>query len=82
MPRIVSVLDLPVLGGKGSPKKFYSDHKKVVIFLDHYDHLCTQYNLSSERDKCRAMLTYCSTKVRETMEGLSSYRNSDYVQLK
>ena len=81
-PRITSILDLPVLGGKGSPKKFRGDHAKVATFLDHYDQLCTQFNLVSEQDQCKAMLRYCGRKVRETIEGLSSYRNPDYVQLK
>jgi hypothetical protein len=81
-PRMISILDLPVLGSKGSPKRFRGDHAKVATFLDHYDQLCTQYNLTSERDRCRAMLRYCNRKVRETIEGLASYRNPDYIQLK
>ena len=81
-PRMTSILDLPVLGGKGSPKKFRGDHSKVATFLDHYDQICTQYNLILDRDRCRAMLRYCSRKVRETIEGLDSYRNPNYVQIK
>ncbi|HEV7738527.1 MAG TPA: hypothetical protein VGO47_14295, partial [Chlamydiales bacterium] len=80
--RTPSILDLPVLGAKGSPKKFRGDHAKIALFLEHYDQLCFQYNLNSDSEKCKAVLRYCSTKVRETIEGLGSYRNPDYQQLR
>ena len=80
--RVQSILDLPVLGGKGSPKKFQGDHTRIATFLDHHDQLCTQYNLIADSDKCKAMLRYCSRKVRETIEGLNSYQNPDYRRLR
>jgi len=78
---MLSILDIPVLGGKGSPKKFKGDHTKVATFLDHYDQLCTQFYINKSSDKCKAILQYCGRQVREIIEGLDSFWSGNYTLL-
>lgn len=81
IPHHASILELPLPGGKGAPKIFKGSYAKIAAFLDHYNQICVQFSLRTGKEKCDAILRYCSRKVQETIQGLHSYRIHDYSQL-
>jgi hypothetical protein len=50
--------------------------------LDHYERLLNRCNVTNEGDKCSALRQYCSTAVRETIEGLADFYIPNWIQLK
>lgn len=74
------VTDLPIIGTKGAPEKFKGKGSKVDSFLRHYERLCTKYHVYTDQDKVEGITQYCSSHVRQLMEGLASYNHPDWKQ--
>jgi hypothetical protein len=77
-----NVHDMPPLGTKYAPEKFKGRYNKVVSFLDHYERLLGQNNVTIEAEKCKTILMYCSRKVRDLIEGLDAFTSPDWTALK
>ena len=77
-----SILTMPIPGSKAAPKKFKGDFSEVKKFIKHYEKLCDYNQVTSEKDKCETVTQYTSRHVSEFIEGLSSYEDSDWDQLK
>ena len=73
-----TITSLPVRKGKGAPDTFKGDYRDIEPFLDHFEALCAEKNVSKDEYKCRGLLRYCSREVRETLEGLKSYSDKNY----
>lgn len=72
---------LPMLGSKTAPRKFRGNFKKVKDFLEIYERMCNAYHVS-DSDKCARLKDYCSYKVTQLLESLSSYQHRDWRTLK
>lgn len=72
------VIDLPIVGTKGSPKKFKGRAEDVLPFIQHYTRLCAKHGVTDVKEKLENITHYCSRHVREFLEGLDSYRKGDW----
>lgn len=77
-----SVLNMPIPGTKLAPEKFKGEYNLVQRFIQHYERLCDQHNVTKDTDKCETITQYCSKKVGEFIEALDSYTTSNWNQLK
>lgn len=77
----LTVVDLPLPETKGAPKKFKGDFSEVNRFLHYYERLCSKYNVAPE-EQVENVTQYCSRAVRETMEGLATYKSKDWDRFK
>lgn len=73
------LIDLPIVGTKGAPKKFKGQPSEVEHFLKHYEKLCDKYGVRTDADKVIGITQYCSRQVREFLEGLASYTNQTWT---
>ena len=76
------VADLPIIGTKGSPRKFKGRADEVEDFLRHYERLCTKYQITADNERVESITQYCSRQVREFLEGLRSYRTPNWAQFR
>jgi hypothetical protein len=67
-----SVLTMPIPGTKLAPEKFRGDFHKVKEFIQHYEWLCAQNNVTSDIEKCEPLLHYCSKREKQTIKNISS----------
>ena len=74
--------DLPLPGTKGAPKKFKGKHSDVEPFLYFYTKLCQKHEIITDTDKIEGLIHYCSRTVRETLEGLQSFKDKNWNQFK
>ena len=81
-PRAASILDMPMPGSKTAPRTFKGHHTDVETFIEQYDRLRQQNNVGSGEDACKTILQYCSKSVARFIEGLESFRNHDWNDLK
>ena len=81
-PPVLSILDMPLPGTKKAPKKFKGDYRYIRDFLDHYERLLNQCHITNNDEKCAAIRQYCSSAVKETIEGLADYQTPDWTRLK
>jgi hypothetical protein len=77
-----SVLTLPLLGTRGAPELFQGEYSRVRYFIDHYERLCAIHSVTSDQEKVEAILQYCSSQVRETIEGMTHFFIPDWDLLK
>jgi len=78
----LSILDMPILGTKQAPKKFKGDYRHVEDFINHYERLLQRCNVTDEKEKCHNLRQYCSSVVKETIEGMQDYITPDWTKLK
>lgn len=71
---------LPIVGHKGAPKKFKGKYNEVNLFIQHYERLCAQKSIITDKEKVENITQYCSRHVKEFMEGLPSYRTPNWAQ--
>ena len=64
---------LPVPGSKNAPKKFKGKYSEIKHFINHYEKLCVQKQVTDPKEKVDNITQYCSKNVREFMEGLPNY---------
>jgi len=78
----LSVLDMPLPGTRQAPRRFNGDYRYVNDFIEHYERLLHRYNVTTPEDQCKSIRQYCSSKVRETIEGMNDYATPNWTQLK
>lgn len=71
------VVDFPLPGQKGAPKKFKGKHSEVLTFLHFYERLCSKHHVVDDDDKVESITQYCSRSVRKFMEALPSFVKKD-----
>ncbi|KAK7016213.1 hypothetical protein VNI00_018953 [Paramarasmius palmivorus] len=76
-----SFLSLPPLGHREAPEKFKGQSYKVRYFVTHLLRLFTKYNVYDSEDRCQAVLSYSSRKVREFVEGCEAFRKHEWTAL-
>jgi hypothetical protein len=74
--------DMPLLNSKGAPKKFYGDFDEVDEFLMDYEQCAAQCNLNDQKQKCYLIRRYCSSEVKEVLDGLTSYYGNSWAKFK
>src|SRR5882762_4209768 len=77
-----SVLTMPIPGTKLAPEKFRGDFHKVKEFIQHYERLCIQNNVTSDQEKCETLLRYCSKREKQTIKNIPSFNTSNWSKLR
>ena len=72
---------MPTCRAKEAPSKFTGKPSKVKRFLQQYQDLCTSYNVTTDQDKCKHILEYCSDEVGELVRALKSYNDNNWREL-
>jgi hypothetical protein len=65
---IPPLAQMPIKGSKNAPEKFKGGYKHVTPFIDRYNHLLEYYHGTSDEDKCRGILEYCSQSVKDFIQ--------------
>ena len=81
-PPTKSVLDLPLRGTKNAPKTFKGKFNRVKEFFYEVETTCGKSGITEKKDKCKAVVRYCSYEVVDVIEGLASYKTKDFDELK
>ncbi|THU76705.1 hypothetical protein K435DRAFT_813142 [Dendrothele bispora CBS 962.96] len=76
-----SFLCLPPLGHREAPPKFKGQSYKIQNFIIHLERLFVKYNVTDGKDRCQALLTYSSRKVRELVEASEPFRKNNWNEL-
>lgn len=72
------VVNLPIPGTKGAPKKFKGKYSAIRQFINHYEKICAQKAVTDAHEKIENITQYCSRRVREFMEGLPSFSGTNW----
>ncbi|KAK7692990.1 hypothetical protein QCA50_004632 [Cerrena zonata] len=80
MPALTGIVNLPIPGTKGAPKKFKGKYSEIQKFISHYEKVCTQRSVTDPKEKVENITQYCSRNVREFMEGLPSYSSGEWLK--
>ncbi|THH21601.1 hypothetical protein EUX98_g8340 [Antrodiella citrinella] len=72
---------MPMARTKTAPKTFRGRPEDLKPFLRQYERLAALHELDS-REKCDAVGDYCSTRIKETIEGLRSFQQGQWDLLK
>ena len=73
---------MPLPDTKVAPEKFRGRYTRIRSFLIHYELLLEQHNVHSDKDKCDLIIRYCSRKVTEFIQALTSYGDKKWDKLK
>jgi hypothetical protein len=73
---------MPIPGTKLAPEKFRGDFHKVKEFIQHYERLCIQNNVTVDTDKCETLLRYCSKREKQTIKNIPSYNARVWSRLR
>jgi hypothetical protein len=65
---IPPLAQMPIKGSKNAPETFKGGYKHVTPFIDRYNHLLEYYHGTSDEDKCRGILEYCSQSVKDFIQ--------------
>lgn len=79
---MTSVLTMPIPGTRLAPEKFRGDFHKVKEFVQHYERLCVQNNVTLDTEKCETILRYCSKREKQTIMNIPSYITRDWNRLR
>ncbi|PBK69946.1 hypothetical protein ARMSODRAFT_1037614, partial [Armillaria solidipes] len=71
---------MPLLGAKSAPAKFTGKYDSVKKFIRQYKQMCAVYNVP-DKEKCRRIVDYCSTRVTRFIEALDSFVDEKWNQL-
>src|SRR5882672_7255324 len=77
-----SVLTMPIPGTKLAPEKFRGDFHKVKEFIQHYERLCIQNNVTLDKEKCETLLRYCSKREKQTIKNIPSFSTQIWSKLR
>jgi len=74
---------LPLAGDRYAPRTLTSKarHQDLRHFLEVYDHLCSHYKVTSRAEKCKGIITYCSSRIAKMIERLPSFIQGNYSHL-
>ncbi|KAK7682114.1 hypothetical protein QCA50_014700 [Cerrena zonata] len=75
---LTGVVNLPIPGTKGAPKKFKGKYSAIRQFINHYEKICAQKAVTDAHEKIENITQYCSRRVREFMEGLPSFSGTNW----
>jgi hypothetical protein len=73
---------MPVRGTKHAPPTFKGEYRRVSRFIDHYTHLLQYYQVTSDYDKCKGILEYCSQDVEDFIVACPDFINPKWEALK
>ncbi|KAI5897277.1 uncharacterized protein SCHCODRAFT_01110969 [Schizophyllum commune H4-8] len=76
------VYELPPLNTRNAPRKFTGKAEDIADFLDHYERLLKRYKVVRDREKCNALLQYCSTQVKRYIKGVREFADHNWAGLK
>jgi hypothetical protein len=76
-----SVLSMPIPGTKLAPEKFRGDFHKVKEFIQHFEWLCIQNNVTLDREICETLLRYCSKCEKQTIKNMPSFNTQIWSKL-
>lgn len=74
-------MSMPMASAKTAPKTFRGRPETLMPFLRQFERLAAYHELDS-RQKCDAVGDYCSTRVKETIEGLRNHQLGLWDELK
>ncbi|TCD60494.1 hypothetical protein EIP91_009969 [Steccherinum ochraceum] len=72
---------MPMPEARTAPHKFRGKASTLASFLLQFESLANTQGLSAE-ERCRWIIEYCSTKVRNTIRGFTNYHAGDWEGLK
>ncbi|KAI0026730.1 hypothetical protein K488DRAFT_75125 [Vararia minispora EC-137] len=75
---IVQKLGMPLPKTRGAPPTFKGHYGDVENFLMHFEELCHIHGIIDGPTKCRMVVRYCSTNVRNTVEGISGFAKGNW----
>ena len=75
-------MDLPLRGTKNAPRKFKGKYNQIKEFFSEVESVCTAKNITSNEEKCKAVLRYCSHQVTKVINGLQQFKDNNYDALK
>jgi hypothetical protein len=61
---------LPGKRSEEAPDKFKGHYSKIKEFIRHYERLLTQCQITTDKEQCEGITTYCSTEVNHLIESL------------
>jgi hypothetical protein len=73
---------MPIPGTKLAPEKFRGDFHKVKEFIQHYERLCAQNNVTLDTEKCEMLLRYCSRREKQTIKNISGFAGKSWDSLR
>ena len=65
---------LPDKRSQDAPNKFKGHYSKIKEFIRHYEGLLIQCQITTNKEKCEGITTYCSTEVNQLIKSLGKYR--------
>lgn len=77
-----TILDMPVPGTKHAPETFTGDPSKLSNFMMHYESLLEQCNVTSNIDRVKRLMLYCSKDVKATIRQLPHFQLPHWEKLK
>ena len=74
---------LPLPGSKYAPRTltFKRRQHELAHFLEVYDHICSHYDITDSAERCKGIITYCTSRVARMVEKLPSFNQGDYGKL-
>ena len=72
---------MPKQRSKDASTKFTGKSSDVKYFIEEYCDLCELYNVTNDRDKCKHIIEYLSSRVRTFIRGLKSYQDGNWRNL-
>ena len=73
---------LPTKWSRDVPEKFKGHYSKIKEFIRHYEWLLAQCQITTDKEKCEGITTYCSSEVTWLIESLDEYRTPNWDVLK
>ena len=73
---------LPTKWSRDAPEKFKGHYSKIKELIHHYEQLLAQCQITTEKEKCKGITTYCSSEVTWLIESLDKYRTPNWDDLK
>jgi len=80
-PYVPPLTLLPLPRERNAPKKFKGKYYEVTPFIEHYSRLLDQFHVTSDADRCKGILQYCSEKVQDFIHASQYYQNPDWTLL-
>ena len=77
-----TIIELPIKRTKNAPRTFKGKYNRVKEFFTEVEAVCQNKNVWARKEKCEAVVRYCSDAVIKVIRGLQSYKDHDYDTLK
>jgi hypothetical protein len=82
MAAVTGIQAMPIQGSSKAPKTFRGKYTAIRQFIIHVERLFHQYSVTTEVDKCNAVLEYCSTRVRNFIKTSQHFSIPSWILLK